>query len=44
VKVSKLGNEIIKAAPEYEDCRKIARQFNIPLIEVMKIMLDKTSP
>jgi uncharacterized protein (TIGR00299 family) protein len=44
VKVSKLGNEIIKAAPEYEDCRKIARQFNIPLIEVMKIILDKNSP
>jgi pyridinium-3,5-bisthiocarboxylic acid mononucleotide nickel chelatase len=36
VKVSKMGTEIIKAAPEYEDCRKIARQFNIPLIEVMK--------
>jgi pyridinium-3,5-bisthiocarboxylic acid mononucleotide nickel chelatase len=36
VKVSKMGTEIIKAAPEYKDCRKIARQFNIPLIEVMK--------
>ena len=44
VKVSKLGDEIIKAAPEYEDCRKIARQFNIPLIEVMKKISDKKSP
>jgi len=44
VKFSKLGDKIIKAAPEYEDCRKIAQQFSIPLIEVMKIIVDKKSP
>ncbi|MBI4687158.1 MAG: nickel pincer cofactor biosynthesis protein LarC [Nitrospirae bacterium] len=36
VKVSKLGDDIIKTAPEYEDCRRIAKKLNMPLIEVMK--------
>ncbi|MBI5195904.1 MAG: nickel pincer cofactor biosynthesis protein LarC [Nitrospirae bacterium] len=36
VKISKLGNEILKSAPEYEDCKKIAEKLNKPLIEVMK--------
>jgi uncharacterized protein (TIGR00299 family) protein len=36
VKFSKLGDEILKATPEYEDCKKIARKYRIPLIEVMK--------
>ena len=44
VKVARLGGKIIKAAPEYEDCRKIARQNNIPLIEVMKNITNKKSP
>ncbi|MBS1233034.1 MAG: hypothetical protein H6R42_688 [Nitrospirae bacterium] len=44
VKVASLGGKIIKAAPEYEDCRKIARQNNIPLIEVMKNITNKKSP
>ena len=36
VKVSKLGDEILKIMPEYEDCKKIAKKLNIPLIEVMR--------
>ncbi len=36
VKFSRLGDEILKAAPEYEDCKRIAKKLNIPLIEVMK--------
>jgi uncharacterized protein (TIGR00299 family) protein len=36
VKVSKLGDEILKIMPEYEDCKKIAKKLNIPLMEVMK--------
>jgi len=36
VKKSLLGKEIQKASPEYEDCRKIAKKFNIPLLEVLK--------
>ena len=36
VKISKLGNRIIKTTPEYEDCKKLAKKLNMPLIEVMK--------
>ena len=36
VKISRLGNGVMKATPEYEDCKRVAKKFNIPLIEVMK--------
>lgn len=36
VKFSKLGKDIVKAVPEYEDCKRIAKKLNIPLVEVMK--------
>jgi len=36
VKYSKLGNDIVKAVPEYEDCKRIAEKLNMPLVEVMK--------
>ena len=36
VKFSRLGDEILKATPEYEDCKRIAKKLNIPLIEVME--------
>jgi uncharacterized protein (TIGR00299 family) protein len=36
VKISKLGSDIIKTTPEYEDCKKLAKKLNVPLIEVMK--------
>ena len=36
VKVSKLGDEILKITPEYEDCKRIAKKLNIPLIEVLR--------
>jgi uncharacterized protein (TIGR00299 family) protein len=39
VKVSKLGDNIVKASPEYEDCKKIAKKLDIPLIEVMKKLM-----
>ena len=35
-KFSRLGDEILKAAPEYEDCRRIAKKLNIPLVEIMR--------
>ena len=34
VKVKRLGNRVISAAPEYEDCRRVARVHNKPLEEV----------
>ncbi len=36
VKISKLGSRIIRVAPEYEDCKKLAKKLNMPLIAVMK--------
>jgi len=29
-----LGGKLIKESPEYEDCKKIASRYNIPLLEV----------
>jgi uncharacterized protein (DUF111 family) len=36
VKVSKRGEEILTVTPEYEDCRKIAEEKNVPLKQVME--------
>lgn len=36
VKVARLGNKILKVTPEYEDCKKIAKKFNIPLVEIIR--------
>jgi hypothetical protein len=36
VKIARLGGDAVKVIPEYEDCVKIAKRLNIPLIEVMK--------
>jgi len=36
VKVSKGPDGTLKFSPEYEDCKRIAEQHKIPLIEVMK--------
>ncbi len=43
-KVSKLGEKIVKWAPEYEDCRKAARRLNMPLIELLKKIQKTESP
>jgi uncharacterized protein (TIGR00299 family) protein len=36
VKISRLKDNVLKTMPEYEDCKKIAKKLDIPLIEVMK--------
>lgn len=36
MKRSRIDHNTVKQSPEYEDCKKIARKLNIPLIEVMK--------
>ena len=38
VKISDLGDDIIKYTPEYEDCRKIAKKLNVPLLDVIKMV------
>jgi uncharacterized protein (DUF111 family) len=34
VKVKRLGSQIISAAPEYEECRRLAHEQQVPLEEV----------
>jgi uncharacterized protein (TIGR00299 family) protein len=36
VKIARLGGDIMNVSPEYEDCVKIAKRLDIPLIEIMK--------
>jgi pyridinium-3,5-bisthiocarboxylic acid mononucleotide nickel chelatase len=36
-KVKELGGEAVDAAPEYEDCRRIAREHGLDVREVMRI-------
>ncbi len=38
VKVSQMDKKGRKISIEYEDCKKIAEKYNIPLVEVMKMM------
>jgi hypothetical protein len=35
VKVASLGSEVLGAAPEFEDCRRLAARKRIPLREVL---------
>jgi uncharacterized protein (TIGR00299 family) protein len=43
VKFSRLGKEILKATPEYEDCKRLARKLNMPLIDIMRRIKIPTS-
>ena len=38
IKKSWFGNDIIKYKPEYEDCSRIAKELNLPFIEVLNII------
>lgn len=40
VKLKKIGGEVVQVAPEYEACRKIARETGLPLAEVMRAASD----
>jgi uncharacterized protein (TIGR00299 family) protein len=37
VKLKRLGTRVISAAPEYEDCRRLARARQVPLAEVYEL-------
>ncbi len=37
VKIKRLGKRIISAAPEYEECQRIANERGVPLIEVYDV-------
>jgi uncharacterized protein (TIGR00299 family) protein len=36
IKFSQLSNGTLKMTPEYEDCKRIAKQLNIPLVDIIK--------
>jgi hypothetical protein len=40
IKISKHGDEILSATPEYEDCRRIAEERQIPLKQVLEEAKD----
>jgi uncharacterized protein (TIGR00299 family) protein len=40
VKVKELGGEPVEVAPEYEDCRRIARESGKDIREVMRLVAD----
>ncbi len=40
VKVGKLGEKVVTASPEYEDCRRIAQETGVPLRDVMAAVMQ----
>ncbi len=42
VKVLREGGKVVRIAPEYEECRRIARDRGIPLMEVYRIVERET--
>ena len=40
VKVKELGGKAVDASPEYEDCRRIAREHDLDLRDVMRIVVE----
>ncbi|MBI4842873.1 MAG: nickel pincer cofactor biosynthesis protein LarC [Nitrospirae bacterium] len=42
VKVSSLDGKILKATPEYDECRKTAKKHGIPLMKVIEAVTKKT--
>jgi pyridinium-3,5-bisthiocarboxylic acid mononucleotide nickel chelatase len=43
VKVKRFNNEILNIAPEYDQCRKIAREKNISLMEVYRTIQSEAT-
>jgi uncharacterized protein (DUF111 family) len=38
VKVKRLGSRIVGATPEYEECQRIARERDVPLVDVYEVV------
>ncbi len=43
VKVLREGGRVVRVAPEYEECRRVARNLGMPLIEVYRIVEAETA-
>jgi pyridinium-3,5-bisthiocarboxylic acid mononucleotide nickel chelatase len=43
VKIGKLDGKIVQAAPEFESCKKVAQQANVPLKQVYEAALKSTN-
>jgi len=41
VKLGKRGDEVVKFLPEYEDCKRIAREKNIPVMKIHQAVLRR---
>jgi len=41
VKLGKIGDEVVKFLPEYEDCKRIAREKNIPVMKIHQAVLRR---
>ncbi|MGB9597376.1 MAG: nickel pincer cofactor biosynthesis protein LarC, partial [Candidatus Poribacteria bacterium] len=40
VKLGKIGNDIIKIIPEYEDCKRLAQKNNVPIMKIHQAVLN----
>ncbi|MBI5203940.1 MAG: nickel pincer cofactor biosynthesis protein LarC [Nitrospirae bacterium] len=36
LKLSKVDDKVVRITPEYEDCKRLAKKLNLPLLEVIK--------
>lgn len=43
VKISSFGGQVINIAPEYEDCKKLARQCGVPLKKIQQCALNSVT-
>jgi uncharacterized protein (TIGR00299 family) protein len=41
VKLGKIGDQVIKILPEYEDCKRLAKEKNVPIMKIQQATLKK---
>jgi hypothetical protein len=39
VKLGKIGDEVLKALPEYEDCKRLSVKNNVPIMKINQAIL-----
>ena len=39
VKLGKIGDEVVKILPEYDDCKRIAKEKNVPIMKIHQAVL-----